>query len=239
VFRSIYVVGVVNTFKTENKDTAMSKPLVLPVEVEDKAIELRKSGKSYKVILEELLEYGATDWWVKRVCKGVVMEETAIDKAATQVCELAIRSCGVKPSEIIEVYYSIFGTVFDDTTQKHELALSQKDKNTIKRKATALGKKRGERVLYVPEWVDVHNCEVSKQTLFSAAETLHYCLMEIEKMYVDRFPTATAWEISSFMYEVAACNITALSPQGISARFDSVVEKLHTIEDCVEQDGQE
>lgn len=214
----------------------MSKPTELPKKVEDKAISMREMGESYRAIYEELKPLGATERWVKRVCKGVVMEETTIDKAATQVCELAIRSCGVKPSEINEVYYSIFGTVFDDTTQKHELDLSQKDKNTIKRKATALGKKRGERVLYVPEWVDVHNCEVSKQALFSAAETLHYCLVEIEKMYVDRFPTATTWEISSFMYEVAACNITALSPQGISARFDSVVEKLHTIEDGVEQE---
>lgn len=214
----------------------MSKPTELPNNVLEQAVNLRREGLSYRAIQERLADVGATERWVKRVCKGVDMKENnLIEKAVQEVYNLATRPCGVKPSELNEVYYSVFGTKFDEKAGKYELNMSQKDKQTVKRKATALGKKNKVDVLYVPEWVYRESCSQSKQALFSSAETLHYCLVEIEGIYTEAFPDATAWEVSSFMYEVAACNIPSLSPQGIAVRFDNVVDKLRTVEDNVHQ----
>ena len=214
----------------------MSKPIELPEDVTQQAINMRKEGCTLKQIKEHLEGYGATDAWVKKICKGVTAgSNTNEHKAIEEIAALATRPEGVKPSEIQQVYFTIFGTVWDDKKQKFVLNLSQKEKNTIKRKVTKVCKDVGKYALFLPEWVQREHGRECKDILIDSAQTLHECLFSLMQEFKQVFPEATSYQVQNFIYDVCSVNIPKMSPEGCDNRFNGISEKIDAVVDNVAQ----
>ena len=213
----------------------MRKPIELPKEITDKAVAMKRSGMSHRSILEELKPHGATDKWLRRVTKDVTKEESLMDNVVGKIYKLATRPQGVKPSEINQVYYDSFGTVFNERKGRHVVNLSQKDKDNIKRKVNKLGKDKGTLILFTPEWVRINHIEQSKRILFESTQELHELLYTIQETYKDLFPDSNNREVSSFINEIVSLNLPRLSPRGIDVTFESLIDKLNVIGDNVSQ----
>lgn len=214
----------------------MSKPIELPKEITQEAIKMRQEGCTLKQIKEHLEEHGATEAWVKKVCKNVVAGSNNNEhKAVKEIASLATRPEGVKPSEINQVYFSVFGTVWDDKKQKFALNLSQKEKNTIKRKVTKVCKDLGKYALFLPEWVQREHGRECKDLLIDSAQSLHECLFSLMQEFKREFPDATSYQVQSFVYDVCSVNIPKMSPEGCDNRFNGISEKIDMVIDNVIQ----
>lgn len=219
----------------------MSRPVELPEDVTNKAIEMRSQGHSYNTIVEALKEEGATERWVKRITKGVskvstvVKEESLMQSVVEKIYNLAKRPQGVKPSEINKVYYEAFGTVYNERKERHELNLSQKEKDNIKKKVTKIGKDRNVTIMFTPEWVQVKHIKQSKKILFDSTQELHELLFNIKEQYRELFQECTDQEANMFVSDVLALNTPRLCPRGVHATFDLITDKLDKISKVVEQ----
>jgi hypothetical protein len=156
-------------------------------------------------------------------------------KAVEQISKLAVRKEGVKPSEINSVLFEIYGVVWDDKKERNVLNLSQKDKNTIKRKVTKRCKDLGKDALFTPEWLQVEHCKESKEAFYEAAQMLHETLTEIEMLYKRSTGNTDTFSVSSFLYDVCSVNIKKMAPEGNYQRFETILDKIHRVEDKVTQ----
>jgi|SRR5690554_1884908 len=214
----------------------MSKPIELPIEIEQEAITLRQSGLSYSKILDRLKSKGATERWIKRICKGVtVVHSTNETQAVMEISKLATREVGVKPSEMNQVLFEIYGTVWDNKKERNVLNLPQKDKNTIKRKVNSRCKSLGKTALFTPEWLQVNHVSQCKDTFFEAAQLLHETLTQIEMMYKRDTGVTDVFPVSSFVYYVCSVNIKSMAPEGNYQRLEMILGKMDRVEDSVDQ----
>lgn len=157
--------------------------------VKQQAIKLRAEGHSYASILNALSEYGVTEWWVKSVTKGVKKGKTPTQQAIEAIYPLAIRPCGIKQAECHEIFYDVFGSVWDEAQGKWTMNLSQSSKSYIRSEVKKMAEKNGKQAVFVPDWMSteapLESLNLMNELAHHIQETIQECVSRYMEVYGD------------------------------------------------------
>lgn len=175
--------------------------------IKEKAILLRSQGMSYANILAALSQYGATEWWVKSVTKGVSKRPTPTQEAVRTIYSLTSPVGSISNAEFYAVCNQ-FGV--GDTRSSRDY---------IKAEVMNLAKKEGKEVVFTPDWLSNTAPRASMNRLMELASELFESVEDHVYAYMQDYPEAS---YAAVRKELLSLAIPGHSRVPVEARCDYI-----------------
>lgn len=204
--------------------------LILSKEIEDEAKRLRSDGMSLSKIKETLSEHGATERWVKRVCKGVEIEKQVTPKqiAVDEVYSLATRDIGVKDNELYQIYINVFGCTVSEDDGSISCNITQEQKAEVRKLVRARAEKEGKQAIFVPSWMSRQQPKGSNKLMLDLASQLHDRCNDLVSEFMVQFPDA--WDVG-VERELVYLAFRGIAPEGVERRCERNANVSGALED--------
>lgn len=153
-----------------------------------------------------------------------VKPQTTPQQIATHmVYALASRPQGVKSKEEYECYAKAFGY-----TPKGVVDITSQQKSYIRRRVREIAEKKGERVVFVPDWINVNKPQQSVHNMNKAAHELYLYMEEKvqEVIAANGLPNDAAYSLKHVLVDMAVQGVNMLSPERQGKAHADIIEAL-------------
>lgn len=191
-------------------------------EIKDKAVDLRRCGKSYTEIVDVLNGEVSLDW-CKRNLKGVQKDKNIDFLVEQEVVKIAKSMFGCTNREIIEIITRIKGKLVlqeDDVIENHV------DVYNLKKRIRA----KHPDALFRPEVISADRPRYANSLLLESAQEVHDTLAQMAASFsLNVFGSESAINNDNVVYEILALSYPRFSNWGVEQRCEynsSVVNEL-------------
>lgn len=180
-------------------------------DLKEQAIALRKQGKTYKQIADELNNEVSVDW-CKRNLKAV--KQKTEDPALEEIITLAVRPEGCTNYELVGVLY------------KYQIETKGDYMTSYKRKA----KTRNKHCLFRPGWMPTTEPKLGVHRMNTLASDLFERIQESVADFLQEFPEADAKSVAGELVKLAN---GWLLPENLETRLERNAETAQALEDRI------